>query len=118
MSTPEQIRVLRYHMTSGHVLQETVDRELADVSDSELLQRISGVFLERRYITITEGTVDSGVLISTDRIEFVQVAHAELLISREDMEAAVHNEETAIETARKLWGLGHGGWKVSDDDTA
>lgn len=109
MSTPEEIRVLRYHMTSGHVLSEAVDSALNDLSDDELLQRVTKSIWATQgprlvAILITESTSESRVLVVTDKVEFIQVAHADLLISREDMMAAMLAEGSAMQRAREAWG--------------
>lgn len=101
---PQDLRVLRYHMTSGHVVQEIVDPTLADTSDLDILEHLAKVMSTELYIKIKEVTSDSAVLLAVGSIEFVQVGHAELVADlREAMGAAMLSEDEAVQRARDFF---------------
>jgi hypothetical protein len=95
----KDIRVLRYHMTSGHVLSELVDEELAGTSDDDLLEHLAEAYATNPYLTIKEALSDSAVLIRTDHIEFTQIGHAGLVTL--DMDGAERSEAEAMDRARE-----------------
>lgn len=100
----KEIRILRYHMTSGYVLATIVDDAMSHVGDDELLSGVADVLVEPvPFITITEITADSRVLVRKASIDFVQVAHAERLFSEEEITEAAGAEESAIRRAARAW---------------
>lgn len=113
---PQEIRLLRYHLSSGHVLCEAIGEELSDISDDEILQRLTvavwgtPTVLGTRVggtavVLLTEAQTESRMLLAVDKIEFIQVARATRLHSPEDLEAAADAEDSAIARAKKLWSI-------------
>lgn len=97
MDAPETVRMLRYHMSSGHVLQEIVDPVLADTDDLTILETIAGTCETTLYIKIKEATSDTPVLVAVNAIEFVQVAN--ILVQTIDLMGAERSEDEAIARA-------------------
>jgi hypothetical protein len=97
---PKDIRILRYHMSSGHILSEIVDGELIGTSDADLLEHLAKAYATNPYLTIKEAMSGSAVLVRTDRIEFTQIGHAEFMAVL-DMEGAERSEAEAMDRARE-----------------
>jgi hypothetical protein len=95
---PEEIRVFRYHMASGHVLEEIVDATLTE-DDDTLLASVSEIFRSNDFVTVTDAHSESRVLVCVSRIEMVQVGHAIRITHTADSA----QEDTAIARAQSLW---------------